>query len=197
MAAKEKLQVDERRKKMKLNKGLIHIYFGDGKGKTSAAIGLAMRAAGNGLKVLVVQFFKPETTFSGERAYAREARRKIIFHNLKFRHPFMARGRSSAFLKKQIKGEVEKALALVKMEWKNGIWDVVVLDEINNALAGGFISWPRFAAFLRSRPAKVELICTGRGAPRNLLVLADYATEMKKIRHPFDRKIPARKGIEF
>ena len=80
---------------------------------------------------------------------------------------------------------------------KGGYWDLVVLDEVNNALRDKYLLWDEFEALLEARPPTVELVCTGRGAPEELLAVADYVTEMKLVKHPMQRKLAARKGIEF
>jgi len=188
---------------MKLDKGLVHVYTGDGKGKTSAALGLAMRAVGRGLNVLVLQYFKPESDLSGELAFHEGLRPRpsveggeaghLIFRRGDYRHPFFDPGAD----REAIRVKVLEATALVAAEMKAGYWDVVVLDEVNNAMKDRFLLFEEFEALLESKPPQVELVCTGRGAPEELVAVADYVTECKAVKHPADRRISARKGIEF
>ncbi len=181
---------------MTLEQGLIHVYTGNGKGKTTAGLGLAFRAAGRGLSVLVLQFYKPASAPSGECAWdgpAPQGPGRVSFRRLEQRHPFFDRKADKAELARQING----ALAQVQAEWQQGLWDLVVLDEVNIALRDQAVSWEAFAGLLDAKPGHVELVCTGRGAPQALLDRADYVTEMKGLKHPYERKIAARKGIEF
>lgn len=188
---------------MKLEKGLIHVYTGDGKGKTSAALGLAMRAVGRGLNVLVQQYFKVAGEPSGELAWAEGLRGRpgvdgaegghLVFRRGEYRHPFFDRDADRVALRAKILEQT----ALVAAEMKAGYWDVVILDEFNNALRDKFVDLEELEALIEASPESVELVFTGRGAPPELLEAADYVTEMKALKHPSGRKIAARKGIEF
>ncbi len=188
---------------MKLEKGLLHVYTGDGKGKTSAALGLAMRAVGRGLNVLVQQYFKLDSEPSGEMAWKEGLRGRpgldgvegghLIFRRGDYRHPFFDRNAD----REAIRNKVLEQTALAAAEMKAGYWDVVILDELNNALRDKFILWDEVESFLENTPDNVEIVFTGRGAPAELVELADYVTEMKAVKHPGSRKIAARKGIEF
>jgi cob(I)alamin adenosyltransferase len=188
---------------MKLEKGLIHVYTGEGKGKTSAALGLAMRAVGRGLNVLILQFFKLESEPSGEMAWKEGLRDRknldggeaghLIFRRGDYRHPFFDREAD----REAIRAKIMEQLAWVAAEMKAGYWDVVVLDELNNALRDKFVLWDEMEAFLENCPTNIELVITGRGAPAELLDEADYVTEMRAVKHPGTSKIGARKGIEF
>jgi cob(I)alamin adenosyltransferase len=188
---------------MKLEKGLLHVYTGDGKGKTSAALGLAMRAVGRGLNVLVLQFFKLDSEPSGEMAWAEGLRGRpgiesaegghLIFRRGDYRHPFFDREAD----REVIRAKVLEQLAWVAAEMKAGYWDVVVLDELNNAMRDNFVLWDEMEAFLENCPNNIEIVVTGRGAVQELMDEADYVTEMKAIKHPGSVKIGARKGIEF
>lgn len=188
---------------MKLEKALIHVYTGDGKGKTSAALGLAMRAVGRGLNVLVQQYFKLESEPSGEQAWKEGLRDRpnldggeaghLIFRRGDYRHPFFDRDAD----REKLREKILEQTAIVAAEMKAGYWDVVILDEFNNALRDKFILLDELEAFLENCPDNVELVFTGRGAPQELIDVADYVTEMKALKHPGTRKIGARKGIEF
>ena len=174
---------------MPLSQGLIQVNTGDGKGKTTAALGQALRSSGRGLKVLVHQFFKLDSEPSGEQLIPSP----IVFRRGDFRHPFFDKNADRA----AIRSKILEALKVVEVEWQAGLWDLVVLDEVNNALRDRFIEWPEMAAFIATKPAAVELVCTGRGAPSELCELADYVTEFKKQKHPIERGQAARLGIEF
>jgi cob(I)alamin adenosyltransferase len=188
---------------VKLEKGLIHVYTGDGKGKTTAALGQAMRAVGRGLNVLVLQYFKLASEPSGEMAWAEGLRGRpgiesaegghLIFRRGDYRHPFFDRGAD----REKLRDKILEQTAWVAAELKAGYWDLVVLDEVNNALRDKFILWDEMEEFLENTPENVEIICTGRGAPEELIEAADYVTEMKAVKHPGTLKIGARKGIEY
>ncbi len=175
---------------MRLDKGLLQVNTGDGKGKTTAALGQAWRASGRGLRVLVHQFFKLESEPSGEQLAPLPG---ITFRRGDYRHPFFDRQADRAVLRLKI----QRALDQIAREMSDDQWDLVVLDENNNALRDGLVSWPEFLAFLGSKPEALELICTGRGAPAELLERADYVTEFKKTKHPIEKGQGARLGIEF
>ncbi len=175
-------------------KGLIHIYTGEGKGKTTASIGLAVRAAGQGFKVLLVQFFKLEEDPSGEKEIIREKIPTIELIRSKVRHPcFTGEETDEAELKK---GVVE-TFELVKSRLAEKSYDLIVLDEVIGAISGGWINLNEFLDFLDKRPEALEVVLTGRDAPVELVKKADYVTEMLKIKHPYEKGIKARRGIEF
>ncbi len=178
-----------------MKKGLIHIYTGDGKGKTTAAAGLALRAAGHGLKVLFVQFFKEDSAPSGEKFsfdnYLSD-RVKVLRSNC--RHPFFTGTKTDA-------AAVAKAttgtFAAVRHSVAEGGFDLLVLDEIMSVLKGGWIPLGDFMDFLEARPRELEVALTGRDAPPELVRISDYVTEMLKIKHPFDAGIGAREGFDY
>lgn len=171
--------------------GRIHIYCGDGKGKTTAAVGLAVRASGAGKNVLFVQFSKDGSSSEMgvlaslpgiETAYC--PIHYGFYKNMDAETRALARGDYTALL--------EKALEMADA----GV-ELLVLDEAVSACNHGMISLERLCTFLREKPDALEVVLTGRNPPEELLALADYVTEMKKLRHPFDRGIGARRGIEF
>lgn len=171
-------------------KGLVHIYCGDGKGKTTAAAGLAIRAAGAGKKVLFVQFFKDGT--SSECGILSEVDNITI----------MVCRRHYGLFKRMSEEEKRQAAedygALLDKALKEApSCSLLVLDEAVSACNHGIISEEKLAAFIENKPEGLELVLTGRDPSERLLALADYVTEMKKLRHPFDEGVPARKGIEF
>lgn len=170
--------------------GLVHIYCGDGKGKTTAAIGLAVRAAGAGKRVVFTQFFKDGS--SSEIGILRGIK------NIRVMHCRTVRGfwkRMDAGQREQACRDYTRLLAQVLEEAENA--DLLVLDEVISACNHGAVSEGAVTDFLRSRPEELEVVLTGRDPSDALLELADYVTQMGKIRHPYDRGIAARKGIEF
>lgn len=177
---------------MEAAKGLVHIYTGEGKGKTTASIGLAVRAAGAGKKVLFVQFFKEESAPSGEKDVLRKIGVDLVRSNC--RHPLFTGAKTDLeALMKSVVGTYEAA----KERLMSGGYDMAVFDEIMSAVNGGWIKADDLLAFLDKRPEGLEVVLTGRNAPVELVQSADYVTEMLKIKHPFDNGVQARKGVEY
>jgi len=169
-------------------KGYIQIYTGDGKGKTTAAIGLSIRAIGAGLKVAFVQFFKPGT--SSEVKVLKKFFPELYYKN--FGKEKFVKGKIEEELKDLIlKGWEEVKKLVISKEY-----NIIVLDEFTYALNWGIIKLEEFLNFLKNKPEEVEIIITGRQAPQELIEIADLVVEMKKIKHYFDKQVPARKGIE-
>jgi cob(I)alamin adenosyltransferase len=174
--------------------GLIHVYTGEGKGKTTAAVGLAVRAAGQGLKVCIVEFLKGGGRGSGEQNLISEHIPDIEFLSSDVNHPM--------FQKKKLpqatmEDSTEKIFELFKERAMSGNYDLIVLDEINNVIDSGYLRWDDVATFLQEKPAGLELVLTGREAHPQLQAMADYVTEMLKIKHPYDKGCIARRGIEY
>ena len=173
-----------------IGKGYTHVYTGDGKGKTTAALGLAFRAAGRGLRVLILQFLKgPEMT--GERYAAGLFEWGIEVRPL---------GRDGLLQPGDVT-EMDKALAAEALEHAvsevtAGRWDMVVLDELNTACALDLVPVAGAIRLIDMKPQGVELVLTGRGAPEEVIEKADLVTEMKEIKHYFRQGVPAREGIE-
>ena len=170
--------------------GLIHIYCGDGKGKTTAAVGLAVRAAGAGKKVVFTQFFKDGSS----------SEIKVLqgVENIQILHCNTVRGfwkRMTDAQKARASADYTQLLSDVARLAMDA--DLLVLDEIVSACNHGTIAEVAVTDFLRSKPEKLEVVLTGRNPSEYLLRLADYVTQMQKIKHPYDRGIAARKGIEF
>jgi cob(I)alamin adenosyltransferase len=175
-----------------MTKGLIQVYTGEGKGKTTAAFGLAMRAAGHGRRVLILQFLKSRIRDSGEIRSARKCGIEVI----KFRNqtaPIFDPTISHEELSKTIRKAVTRSIRMIS----SGEYDLVVMEEFNNALGNGYVPKSLFQAIIDAKPPKTELVFTGRRAPEFLIEIADYVTEMKMVKHPADRGVKARKGIEF
>ena len=170
--------------------GLIHIYCGNGKGKTTAAIGLAVRAAGFGKKVVFCQFFKNGT--SSELKTFEKLENITVFNCRKAYGLYCNMSEEEKENAAKDYGELlEKALS----EAPNA--DLLVLDEAISSCNHKMISEERLLDFLENKPENLEVVLTGRNPSEKLLSMADYVTEMNKIKHPFDKGTPARKGIEF
>lgn len=171
-----------------LKVGYIQVYTGEGKGKTTAAVGLAIRALGAGLKIAFFQFFKPQTssevkilkTFSPQLFYAN-------FHTKGF-----VKGEPSSTLKE----EILKGFYLFEKLLKENSYDVYILDEFVYALNWNIIELEKFLTLLKEKPKRAEIILTGRKAPQALIEVADLVTEMKLVKHYFDKGVKARCGIE-
>jgi cob(I)alamin adenosyltransferase len=173
-----------------VDKGLVQVYTGNGKGKTSAAFGLALRAIGRGLKVHIIQFIKGGFDYGESRVAER-------LDNLTLK----AFGRGKFIVTKpppeddlRLAGE---AFELAKRIVSSMKYDVVVLDEINVAIDLGMLDLHEVVDFVRNKPNSVELVLTGRNAPKAIIEVADLVTEMKEVKHPFQQGIPPRKGIEY
>jgi len=171
--------------------GLVHIYCGDGKGKTTAAAGLAVRALGAGKNVVFAQFLKKGT--SSEINVLKTIKGMEIYTLSTHRGFYKNQTEEDRLLTKK---ESRELFETVAERSKNGI-RLLVLDEIISACNHGIISEESLVDFLKNRPADLEVVMTGRKPSQKLLDMADYVTEMKKIKHPFDKGIRARKGIEF
>lgn len=174
----------------RLERGLVEVYTGEGKGKTSAAFGLALRAIGRGLKVYVIQFIKGG--FDYGELYVVER-----LPNLEVKA--FGRGR---FVTETPPDEEDMKLAreafeLAKRVVKSGEYDVVILDEINVALSLRLISVEEVVELIKNKPPNVELVLTGRHAPKDIIESADLVTEMREIKHPYAKGFPPRRGIEF
>ena len=171
--------------------GLIHIYCGDGKGKTTAAVGLAVRCAGRGNKVLMVQFLKSRD--SGE-----------LYSLAKLPDIEVMRGKESKKFTFQMNEEEKHALLIehnkmfeqVLAKIKNGGYSLLILDEVIGALNAKVFEMPKLIEFLRHKPENLEVVLTGRNPAPELVEIADYVSEMRKVKHPMDRGIMAREGIE-
>jgi len=175
-----------------MSKGLIHIYTGEGKGKTTAAFGFAMRAVEQGKKVLILQFLKSGVKNSGVINILKKSHIKVI----KFKGQTTSLFNPEVKLSK-LKKSIKKAITTSIKEIKSDSYDIVILDEFNILLSNGFTGMRDVNNLLDEKPERLELVFTGRGAPKELIKIADYVTEMKMIKHPFNSGVKARKGIEF
>ena len=172
-------------------KGLIHIYFGDGKGKTTAAVGLCVRCAGGGGKVLFYQFMKDGS--SGEIDVMKKIDGVDVIDGY----------RKSKFSKDMTDEEKREAKLYYTKRFEDIInrvnnekFDLLILDEAINAINNNYISLDRMIEFLNNKPFGLEVVLTGRKPDRKLFGIADYVSDILKIRHPFDRGIGSRKMIE-
>ena len=167
--------------------GLIIVHTGDGKGKTTAALGLAIRAFGAGLKVLILQFIKGKK-ISGELNALSQLGIEIRRLGLGFviKENFAEQKKSARV-----------AVELARTEILSGAWDLIILDEINYAVKFGLVDAAEISELLKIRPPELHLVFTGRDALPALIDAADLVTEMKLIKHPFRQGIAAQSGIEF
>lgn len=181
-------------------KGLVLVNTGTGKGKTTAALGTAIRAWGDGQKVLILQFIKGAWKYGELKAIETlgkaEGRIEIrpmgdgfVFHNKKD-----PENEERLAEKKEL---ARRAWDMVRKEVMSGAWDLIVLDEINYAIHFGMLETEEVAGLIRERPPRLNMILTGRYAPKELIDLADTVTEMTLVKHAFQKGIRARKGIEF
>lgn len=180
--------------KNKTKRGLTLVYTGDGKGKTTAALGLAIRAAGRGKKVLVIQFIK-----SPERTYGE----KLTFEKLGIEIIQTGVGFTWTKTPEEHREALKTAWSFTKEKVLFGGYDVVILDELNNALAiekfpiDDVLPLKEVLDLIQHRPKHLHLVITGRSARDEILDCADLVTEMKAVKHYYNEGIPAVKGIEF
>jgi len=172
------------------SKGLVQVFTGDGKGKTTAALGAVIRALGHGLRVCIIFFMK------GDYPYG-ECNILSQLPNVK-----MARFGSQQFIdpnniKPEDKEQARKALAAAREAVLSGRYGLVVLDEVNLAVAWNLVELDEVIKLINDKPRNVELILTGRKADTRLIQIADLVTEMLKIKHPYNEGGKARKGIEY
>lgn len=169
-----------------------HIYYGDGKGKTTAAVGIAVRAAGSNLKVLFVQFLKTE--FSGERHMLSHMDNvSLTFCPLELKFTFEMNDSEKQQAAKIFKDIFESSVKTVLTQK----YDMLVLDEVFEAINADMLSESAVFEFIANAPSSIEIIMTGHNPPKRFMEAADYITEFKKIKHPYDRGITGRIGIEF
>ncbi|MFH0886920.1 MAG: cob(I)yrinic acid a,c-diamide adenosyltransferase [bacterium] len=187
--------------------GLIHVYTGEGKGKTTAALGLALRAIGHGFAVYIVQFLKGGT-YIGELAAS-----EILSPRLHI----MQYGKDCIHTEKLKSGEKQEcgdcrycfaetvsdqhyaqyAFDRAKRVVRSGLYDMVILDEINVALAKGYVAIPHVLEMMLSKKKETELVLTGRGVPEEIIAAADLVTEMREIKHPMRKGNFGRRGVEY
>ena len=174
---------------MSLEKGYVHIYTGPGKGKTTAALGLGLRAAGDGLKVHMIQFMK------GRRYSELDAIEKIPNFTVS------QHGRDE-FVKKENPEQIDidlaqEGLAHAQEIIKSGKYDIIILDEMNVAVDFNLIKLDDAIKLIEGKPENLELVLTGRHAHPDLVKIADLVTEMLEIKHPYQTGVQARKGVDY
>ncbi len=172
-------------------KGYIHIYTGEGKGKTTAAIGLAVRAKSRGLRVLFVQFMK-----GGINGGEIEMLESISVTTKKF-DKVLSPHFYPDIDKEKLKTEVKTALDFIKKAMSENNFDLIVLDEFNYLILEGLLTEDEALDLISHKPEDIELVITGRGATEKLIEAADYVTYMKMLKHPYTAGIKAREGIEY
>lgn len=171
-------------------RGLVYVFTGEGKGKTSAALGIVLRALGNGLRVYIA-FFMKGSYYSGERNILAKLPNvaMVSFTSSGFTDP--------ANVRPEEKQQAKQTLSTAREAMLSGNYDVVVLDEVNLAVAWKLIELDEVVQLINDKPRNLELILTGRKADTRLVQMADLVTEMLKIKHPYDEGVPARKGIDY
>jgi len=171
-------------------KGLVQIFTGNGKGKTSAALGTVIRALGHGLRACVIYFMKGDYPYGEQRILSRLPNVKMASFGQK---GFVDRDH----IKPEEKEQARLALAAAREATLIGNYDLIVLDEINIAVAWKLIELDEVIKLISDKPPHVELILTGRQADTRLIELADLVTEMVKVKHPYDKGIRTRKGFDY
>jgi len=174
----------------KKREGLVHILTGNGKGKTTAALGTVLRAVGHDLRVCIIFFMKGDYPYGEYSSLARLP--NVDVASFGFRH-----FTDPANIKPEEIEQAQLALSAARKAVLSGKYDLIVLDEINVALALKLIELDEVIKLIGDKPSSVELILTGRYAESRLIELADLVTEMVKIKHPYDNGVLARQGIEY
>jgi len=170
--------------------GLVYVFTGDGKGKTSAALGIALRAAGHGLRTHITFFMKGNYPYGEQTALALLPNISVArFGSLEFVDP--------ANVKPEEKEQARLALEDAQRAVRSGDFDLVILDEVNVAAAWNLIDVKDVVRLIGEKPDNVELLLTGRYAAEKVIALADLVTEMKEIKHPYKKGIPSRKGFDY
>lgn len=173
---------------------MLYIFTGNGKGKTTAALGQAMRAVGEGKKVLMIQFIKGPWK-SGEDFLAKGL--EPNFRLVKMGKGFVGIMGDTLPREEHEKAAAE-ALEYAKKEVESGKWDIIILDEVNNAVSLNLISKENVLEFIDFLKDKIEhIILTGRDAPQELIDRADLVTEMRDIKHPYDKGVKGKRGLEY
>jgi len=184
VAEKEKLLTAMERK------GLVQVFTGNGKGKTTAALGLILRASGHNLKIFCAFFMKGDYTYGEFTSFAKLPNVEVTRFGLNtFTDP--------ANLKPEEIKEAEAGLKTALEAMVSGKYDIVLMDEVNVAVGFGLIPVEDVLSLIEQKPARTELILTGRYAHPKIIAAADLVTEMTKIKHPYDKGISAREGIEY
>jgi cob(I)alamin adenosyltransferase len=175
-----------------MKKGLIQVYTGPGKGKSTAAIGQAVRAAGHGFKVGLVTFFKdPEAFGYGEYKSLEKLGIKTFLFAKKHPHFYKELNPDD------VRRECSEGLEFIRELFRDPSWDMLVLDEINIAIRDGFLKEEEILSLLEAKPEKLELVLTGRGITEKIIEKAALVSEVKEVKHPYNQGIKSREGIEY
>lgn len=177
---------------MKLEKGYIQVYMGNGKGKTTAALGQGLRSCGRGLKVYMVQFLKSGDTgelHSVEKLYP-------LFKILRFERERGFFWTLSEQEKQELKKDIDKGFQFIKAAVRDNKCDLLIIDELLGVLENKLLNVDDVLELIKSKPVGMEIIITGRNAPKEIIDAADLVTEMREIKHYFRNGVPARVGIE-
>ncbi|MBM3200508.1 cob(I)yrinic acid a,c-diamide adenosyltransferase [Candidatus Woesearchaeota archaeon] len=169
--------------------GLVQVYTGNGKGKTTAAIGLGVRAAGHGYKVCMVQFLKPSTKYGEHKSLKKIKNFEVKSYGLK---DFATHSNRRNY--KRLSNDAFNYASKTVM---SGKYDIVILDEVNFSAAYGYVKLEDVIRLIEQKPKSVELVLTGRDAPKEIMEKADLVTVMQEVKHPYKQGIKARKGIEY
>lgn len=173
-------------------KALVHIYTGDGKGKTTSAVGLAARALGRGLKVCYVSFHKRPEIYGYSEMETLAKSGAVILNRAKG-HPKLDKSIDPIKNSQEVAEAVEEISELIATTH----FDLLILDEIIISVRDNYLSEKKLLDFIAQKPQHLELVMTGRGATTALIEAADYVSQVTKIKHPFDKGIASRAGIEF
>jgi len=172
--------------------GLIHIYTGNGKGKTTCAVGLATRALGFGLKVCYASFHKRPELY-GYHEIGMLAKFGATVHVFAKGHPHLDKSLDET----EIRNDVANGIAQLRELIADDSFDMLIMDEILISVRDGYLAESELISFIKDKPARLELVLTGRGATASVIELADYVSEIQKVAHPYDKGITSRGGIEF
>ena len=178
---------------MQLEKGLVQVYTGNGKGKTTASIGVGIIAYGNGLKVIMIQFLKSGVT--GELEVLNNLGENFKVYRFEKEKDFT--WNLTEEQKEELQKEISEGFNFAKKVVKDNMCDMLILDEVMASVNGGYIDEEDVLKLIESKNDKMELVLTGRNVPKAIVDKSDLITEMKDVKHYFNKGIPARKGIEF
>ena len=170
-------------------KGMVEIFTGDGRGKTSAALGVALRAAGHGLRVHIVFFMKGDYPYGEQKILS-------VLPNITFNKFGFETFVDPSNVKPEEKEQAQKALEAARQAMLGLEYDMIILDEVNVAVSWKLVDIEEVIKLINDKPEKLELILTGRYADPKLVELADLVTDMVKVKHPYDKGVLSRKGID-
>ncbi len=179
-----------------MKKGFIQVYTGSGKGKTTAAFGLALRAVGQDLKVCVIQFMKSSDLETGEIKASRkfESHLKVIQFG---KSKVWGRMKPKECVTQEMRIATERAFSFAKKVVMNKDYDIIILDEVLMAIQVNLLDKEDVVALMKNKPPEVEMVLTGRGAPKEIIEEADLVTDMVELKHPYQKGATARRGIEY